>query len=102
MESLVQMKRKIKGRGKGNNLPTGFLLILKSPASAAARRPMQRGTLSTQLGRSAEVSVLCNQPGANRKFPIPQKQQEHTAIPPDSEENSEGTLGYRKHTPGFR
>lgn len=102
MELLVQIKRKIKGRGKGNNLPTGFLPILKSSASAAARQPMQRGTVSMQFGRTAEVSVLCDQPGADRKFPIPEKQQQHTAIQPDSEENSEGMLGYRKHTPGYR
>ena len=101
MELLVQIKRKIKGRGKGNTLPTGFLPILKSSTSAAARQSMQRVTVSMQFCRTAEVSVLCNQPGANRKFPILEKQQ-HTAIQPDSEDNSEDTLRYRKYTPGFR
>lgn len=79
MESLVQIKRKIK-EGKDNNLPTGFLPIFKSPASAAARPPMQ-GSRSLCGSAERQRFLSCAISLEQTKFPIPEKQQQHAGKP---------------------
>lgn len=81
MELAIQIKRKIKGK----NIPWGgFLLIPESQQPQAEEQGLAAG-------------LPCAGSQEQTEFPIPGKQQ-HTAAQPDSE----GTPGYREHTPAFR